>query len=63
MNDYRCTNGHDRCSTSYPGPDCPYCERPFAGVAKAVVRAEKAPGRHIHRVKRLDPRTIRAAFS
>lgn len=25
--DYRCVNGHDRCSQMYAGPDCPYCEQ------------------------------------
>lgn len=24
---YRCVSGHDLCSVSTPGPDCPYCER------------------------------------
>lgn len=24
---YTCVNGHDLCSTSYPGPECPYCEK------------------------------------
>lgn len=24
---WRCVKGHDRCATSYAGPDCPYCER------------------------------------
>lgn len=23
---YTCVQGHDLCSTSYPGPECPYCE-------------------------------------
>ncbi len=23
---YKCVNGHDYCWTSYPGPECPYCE-------------------------------------
>lgn len=24
--DFKCTNGHDLCNQSYPGPECPYCE-------------------------------------
>lgn len=26
MREYVCVNGHDRCNTSYPDSDCPYCE-------------------------------------
>lgn len=25
---YRCVHGHDKCAEMYPGPECPYCERP-----------------------------------
>lgn len=24
---YRCVYGGDRCGETYPGPDCPYCEK------------------------------------
>lgn len=25
--EYKCVNGHDLCSSTYPNEDCPYCER------------------------------------
>ena len=27
MTEWKCINGHDLCHTTYPGPDCPYCEK------------------------------------
>ena len=44
--DYRCTHGHDLCHVTYPGPDCPYCERETMYSSACMDFAELALADH-----------------